>query len=219
MRKPDVRRSDPELARRLPPDQHLEEGFPIMHEGETPRLAPADWDLKAWGLVAKERRFGWDEFLALPQVEVVSDFHCVTGWTRLDNVWRGVRFRDFVAAVAPKAEARHVMVYGHLCDDPYGYSADMPLAALLDDDVLLAHMHDGQPLSPEHGAPVRLVVPKRFAWKSVKWLRAVEFLAEAHRGYWEVRGYHPEGEPFAGERHDGPTPPKVRPQQRGKDYT
>jgi DMSO/TMAO reductase YedYZ molybdopterin-dependent catalytic subunit len=209
----------PELAARVPPNQRLTDGFPILHEGAVPELSPANWDLRIWGLVAREQRLSWADFMALPQTKLVSDFHCVTGWSKLDNVWEGVRFSELAARVGVKPEARFVVAYGQRDDDPLGYDTNLPLSALMDDDVLLARAHNGRPLTPEHGYPVRLVVPKRYAWKSAKWLRGLEFLAEDRRGYWEVRGYHNQAEPFAEERYASQERPEERMHVRGKDHS
>ena len=206
------------VATRVPPNQRLADGFPILHEGAVPVIDQGQWDLKVWGL-ADDRRLDWQAVMALPQSKVYADFHCVTGWTKLDNVWEGVRFVDLLEALHVSPEARHVMAYGHLDDDPLGYSANIPLEVLKDPDVLLAHSHNGKPLNADHGAPVRLVVPKRYAWKSVKWLRGLEFLAEDRRGYWEVRGYHNDADPFAEERYASQEKPKERHHIHGKDYT
>ena len=127
---------------------------------------------------------------------MTADFHCVTTWSRLDNTWEGVLFRDLAAATGVKAEARHLMA--HSAD---GYYTNIPLRWLADGDVLVAWAHDGKPLTPEHGGPVRLVVPKLYAWKSAKWLTGLEFMAHDRRGFWEERGYHNRGEPFAEERY------------------
>lgn len=202
-----------------PPGQTRSDGFPILHEGTPPRLSHQNWDLHLFGLVDEERRLDWEAFLSLPQSQVVSDFHCVTRWSNFDNVWEGVLFRDLVDRIGIKDEARHVMAYGHLNEHPTGYDSNIPLDVLMDADVLLAHRHNGQPLTPDHGFPVRLVVPKRYAWKSVKWLRALEFMAEDRRGYWEARGYHNNAEPFAEERYSHQERPSQRMHVRGKDYT
>jgi DMSO/TMAO reductase YedYZ molybdopterin-dependent catalytic subunit len=206
------------VAERVPANQRLAVGFPILHEGEVPFIDMKTWDLKVWGL-GDERRFSWADFMALPQTKVISDFHCVTGWTKLDNVWEGVRFTDFLNAIHVKPEARYVMAYGHLGDDPMGYSTNIPLDVLRNDDVLLAHRHNGQPLTPDHGYPLRLVVPERYAWKSAKWIRGLEFMAEDRRGYWEVRGYHNNAEPFAEERYTSQERPQERHHIHGKDDT
>lgn len=204
------------VAERIPPHQRQAVGFPILHEGEVPLLDKVTWDLRVWGL-ADERRFSWNDLMALPQIKVYSDFHCVTGWTKLDNVWEGVRFADFAKAVHVRPEARYVMAYGHLNDDPLGYSTNIPLDVLMNDDVLLAHSHNGKPITAEHGYPLRLVVPERYAWKSAKWLRGLEFMAQDRRGYWEVRGYHNNAEPFGEERYASQERPAERHHIHGKD--
>jgi DMSO/TMAO reductase YedYZ molybdopterin-dependent catalytic subunit len=204
------------VSERIPPNQRQAVGFPILHEGSVPWIDPKVWSLKIWGL-ADARTLTWDDFMALPQSKVYADFHCVTGWTKLDNVWEGVRFVDLAEAIGIKPEARHVMAYGHLNDDPLGYDTNIPLDVLMNEDVILAHSHNGKPLTPDHGFPVRLVVPERFAWKSAKWLRGLEFLAEDRRGYWEERGYHNNGEPFAEERYAAHERPEERHHIHGKD--
>lgn len=206
------------MAARVPPHQRLEDGFPILHEGPVPALDKQTWDLRVWGLV-DERRFTWDALMALPQARVHTDFHGVTGWTKLDNVWEGVRFSDLVEGLHVRPEARYVMAYGHLGDDPLGYDANIPLEVLMDPDVLLAHSHDGKPLTAAHGAPLRLVVPKRYGWKSAKWLRGLEFMAENRPGYWEERGYHANANPFTEERYASKEPPEEPHHRHGKDYT
>jgi DMSO/TMAO reductase YedYZ molybdopterin-dependent catalytic subunit len=191
---------DPETARRVPPNQRVSESFPILHEGPTPGIDLATWDFRVFGLVANEVRLGWDELRALGSVEQESDFHCVTGWTKLANRWEGIEVARLLEHARPLPGAGAAMVYGHLGDDPAGYSANLPLDVLRGADVLLAHSHGGTPLTPDHGWPLRLVVPARYAWKSVKWVRAIEVLAEDRRGYWESLGYHNRAEPFANER-------------------
>lgn len=213
------RNLSPDLARRLPPGQRVAEGFPILHDGEVPNLDLATWDLRVWGEVGQERRFDWDALMALPQTRLVTDFHCVTRWTKFDNEWEGVRFSDLVAAIDLLPEARFVMAYGHLNDDPLGYSANVPLDVLMEPDVLLAHSHNGKPLTPDHGWPLRLMVPSRYAWKSTKWLRGLAFLAHDRLGYWEERGYHNRAEPFAEERFATQERPEHRMHVRGKDFT
>ena len=208
-----------QAADRVPPHQRLTDGFPILHEGTPPTLDLATWDLRVWGEVEAERRFSFHELAALPQRRLVNDFHCVTGWTKLDNVWEGLLFRDLAPLLGIKPEARFVAVYGHLGEDPYGFMANVPLAALLDADVMLATAHNGAPLNVAHGWPLRLVVPKRYAWKSVKWVRGLELLAEDRPGYWESRGYHANAEPFAEERFATSQKPVERMKMRGKDHT
>lgn len=180
---PVVRPGGP-FADRLPPGQHVAEGWPVLDLGVKPEVPSEKWSLTVDGLVAAPRVLDWPAFQALPQVEDVSDFHCVTTWSTFDNRWRGVRFKDFCSAVRPSAEARHVVFSSY-----DGYTTNLPLEACLDDDVLIVHAWNGRPLSRDHGGPVRMIVPKRYAWKSAKWLRAVTFLAADAPGFWEVRGY------------------------------
>jgi DMSO/TMAO reductase YedYZ molybdopterin-dependent catalytic subunit len=181
---------------RLPPGQTLVTNFPVLSYGPTPRFNPAKWDFRVMGLVARPLRFTWEEFRALPTTRQVSDFHCVTTWSRYDNQWEGVRTRVLAELAELKPEAKFVVV---LCDG--GYTTNLPLGEFLDDDVLLASRHDGKHLAPDHGWPLRLVVPKLYAWKSAKWVRAIEFTARDRRGFWEVRGYHNHGDPWTEERY------------------
>jgi len=172
------------------------EKWPVLSYGPTPRFNPATWDFHLSGLVADPLRLNYQQFRALPQSRLTADFHCVTTWSRLDNVWEGVLAKDVGALIRLKPEARYVLIH---CDG--GYTTNLSLDQFLDDDVIFAHRHDGQDLEPDHGWPLRLVVPKLYAWKSAKWVRGVEFLAENQRGFWEVRGYHNRGNPWAEERY------------------
>lgn len=181
---------------RIPPGQRQVGDFPVLDLGLRPAVAHYNWRVRLFGLCAKEIVLEWGGLMCLPQTRVVSDFHCVTHWSQLDLVWEGVLARDVIALAQPKPAARHVTLYGY--DE---YTTNLPLAALLDDDVLLAHSVGGAPLSDEHGGPVRLVVPKRYGWKSAKWLSAIEFHAEDRPGYWEVRGYHNDADPWKEERY------------------
>jgi DMSO/TMAO reductase YedYZ molybdopterin-dependent catalytic subunit len=195
-RRRELRRLEDEAiaAGRLPPGQSLTRKWPVLQAAAVPQVDLATWRFSISGLVAQERTLSWDEFAALPRITSTSDIHCVTRWTKLDNVWNGPSARSVVELANPSAEARFVVVHAP------GYSANLPLDALLDDDVLFAITHNGQPLSPEHGFPTRLVVPKRYFWKSVKWVTGLEFTAEDRPGYWEARGYHNEGDPSREER-------------------
>ena len=156
---------------RIPPGQTLTGKWPVLTYGRTPRFDPRRWTFRCFGLVEREVSFTWEEFLALPRVTITSDVHCVTRWSKLDNVWEGVHVREIMKRVTPLPEARYVMQHA----DP-DYTTNIALEDLLDDDVLLAVKHDGRDLEPDHGGPVRLVVPKLYFWKSAKWLRAFEFL-------------------------------------------
>jgi DMSO/TMAO reductase YedYZ molybdopterin-dependent catalytic subunit len=180
---------------RLPPGQVRTEKWPVLHHGSVPQVDLNTWDFRVDGLVSKPVRWTWDEFLALPQVEVRSDIHCVTRWSRFDNLWRGVPFREVLRRVEPKPEARFAVVHAE-----QGFTANLPLTELDQDDVLFAHQHDGVPLTPEHGWPLRLVVPRRYFWKSAKWIRGVELLAEDRPGFWEQNGYHNQADPWREER-------------------
>ena len=185
-----------EIAKRIPPGQRLVKGWPVLHFGPIPRFDEASWDLRVEGRVENPLRFTYQELKALGPVEVTADMHCVTGWTTLDNPWQGVPFRVLAELARPEPEAAWVVAR---CDG--GYTANLSLEAMMDDDVLLAWGHGGEPLTPEHGFPLRLVVPKRYAWKSAKWLRALELTDRNKRGFWEVRGYHVHAQPFREERY------------------
>jgi DMSO/TMAO reductase YedYZ molybdopterin-dependent catalytic subunit len=181
---------------RLPPGQSLTLKWPVLHYGSVPRFDPATWDFRVYGLVANPVRWGWAEFSRLPRVERTSDFHCVTRWSRFDNRWSGVAVREILKLVQPRPEARYVLVHAE-----QGYTANVPLADLDREEVLVATHHDGEPLSPDHGYPARLIVPHLYAWKSVKWVRGFEFLAQNAAGFWEQNGYHMFGDPWKEQRH------------------
>ncbi len=183
---------------RLPPGQSLTLKWPVLHYGSVPRFDPATWDFRVYGLVANPARWGWAEFSKLPRVERTSDFHCVTRWSRFDNRWSGVAVREILKLVQPQPEARYVLVHAE-----QGYTANVPLADLDREEVLIATHHDGEPLSPDHGYPARLIVPHLYGWKSVKWLRGFEFLDQDEAGFWEQNGYHMYGDPWKEQRHSG----------------
>jgi DMSO/TMAO reductase YedYZ molybdopterin-dependent catalytic subunit len=183
---------------RLPPGQSLTLKWPVLHYGSVPVFDAAKWDFKITGLVEEPKRFTWNEFRALPQMELTSDFHCVTRWSRLDNHWKGVLFTEVMKLARPKAEAKFVLV---LAEE--GYTSNVPLEDLQRPDVLFAFEHDGAPLSGEHGGPVRLVVPHLYAWKSVKWVRGLTLLDHDQLGFWERNGYHAYGDPWKEQRYSG----------------
>jgi DMSO/TMAO reductase YedYZ molybdopterin-dependent catalytic subunit len=185
---------------RLPPGQSASIKWPVLHEGEVPSFDPETWDFRVGGLVEAPLTLTWKGFQALPKTEVGSDFHCVTRWSTFDNVWKGVLSREILARVQPKSGAAFVMVLGHLGDNPHGYSTNLPLVDLDRPDVLFAASNRGEALSPEHGGPIRLVVPHLYAWKSCKWVRGLLFMDEDKAGYWERLGYHMRGDPFGEER-------------------
>lgn len=181
---------------RIPPHQKITTRFPILHEGTVPTLDLLKWDLIVDGAVLKPCRFTWDEFTKLPAVEVMSDFHCVTGWSRLDNRWEGVRFSTIAEICKPEREAISVLIAAD-----GGYTTSLLVKDMLDEDVLLAYRFNGAPLEPEHGGPLRLVVPKKYAYKSAKWVRKITFKTEHELGYWEVRGYSDSADPWKEERY------------------
>jgi DMSO/TMAO reductase YedYZ molybdopterin-dependent catalytic subunit len=183
-------------AERLPPGQKLAKGWPVLHYGPVPAFEPEGWDFRVWGAVGKPRTFDYEQLRSLPSTRVLADFHCVTKFSVLDNEWEGVLFRTIAGLVEPTPEARFVMAH---CE--YGYEANLPLEVLMDDDVLFAWARNGEPLTPEHGFPLRLVVPKRYAWKSAKWVRGLEFIQNDRRGFWEERGYHNNADPLNEERY------------------
>ena len=184
-------------AGRLPAGQSLTLKWPVLHYGSVPHFDSAKWRFRVWGLVEQPLEFNWEGFKKLPRIKDTSDFHCVTRWSRFDNEWTGVSTREVMKQVQLKPETRFVLVHGH-----QGYTANLPLADFLQDHVLLATHHDGQPLSEEHGGPLRLIVPHLYAWKSVKWVTGVEFIAEDAAGFWERNGYHNHGDPFKEQRFD-----------------
>ena len=187
---------DTERPQRVPPGQRVTQRFPILHEGEVPAFDPEKWRFTITGLVEKERALTYDEFMALPQVEVFSDIHCVTGWSKLENAWVGVASKEIGKLVDIKPEARFVLVHDHAF-----YSANLSLDDFFQEDVLFATEHNGEAITPGHGGPVRLIVPRLYLWKSVKWASEVEFIAEEVAGYWEQRGYHIRGDPWKEERY------------------
>jgi DMSO/TMAO reductase YedYZ molybdopterin-dependent catalytic subunit len=187
---PDVRREN-----RIPPGQSRTLKWPVLHAGGVPRTDPAAWDFRAGGLIEHPLRLSFDEFTRLPAVKVLSDFHCVTRWSRLNNLWEGVSTRLIAERAAVRPEARFVLV---LAEE--GWTTNMPLEDFLAEDALFAYKHDGEPLAADHGGPLRLVVPRLYAWKSAKWVRGVEFRETDQPGFWEEGGYHMHGDPWREER-------------------
>lgn len=183
---------------RIPPDQSVTKGWPVLHEGPIPTFDPKSWDFRIFGEVEEEIVLSYDAFMALPMARIVSDIHCVTGWSKLDNVWEGVSTREVVKLAALRPEAKFVMVHAE-----NGYTANVALEDFLGDDVLFAHKHGGKPLTPEHGWPLRLVLPGLYFWKSAKWVRGIEFMRENRSGYWEKRGYNMWGDPWKNQRYWG----------------
>jgi len=184
------------LRDRLPPGQHAVTKWPVLDLGVEPSFEPDGWRLAIDGLVEQPLSLDAAGFGALPTVEARSDIHCVTGWSRFDNSWRGVATRTVIDRVRPAAAARFVIAHGY-----DGYATNLGLADFAAEDALLATGWDGRPLDREHGGPVRLMVPRLYFWKSAKWLRRLEFIAADRPGFWEVRGYHNRGDPWAEERY------------------
>ncbi|MCA9011402.1 MAG: molybdopterin-dependent oxidoreductase [Planctomycetaceae bacterium] len=188
----DTRRTD-----RLPEGQHRTRKWPVLHATSVPQIDIARWSIKICGLVDQPLVFSLEQFRQLPRIQVFADFHCVTSWSRLGNLWEGVSVQRLLAQAGVAANARYAVIGG--CDN--GWTTNVPLAALDDDDVVLADLHDRMPLDADHGGPVRLVIPKLFAWKSAKWVNRIELTDQNIPGYWEQAGYHNVGDPWKGQRY------------------
>lgn len=182
---------------RLPPGQHLVRDWPVLDLGIQPNIVPDRWTLRVFGTVAESLHWTWDTFNAQEQREEVSDIHCVTTWSRYDNHWAGVSTQTILDAARPLPGTTHAVLHSH-----DGYTTNLPLADFAAPGALLAHSWEGKPLSREHGGPVRLVVPHLYLWKSAKWLQRIEFAAADKPGFWETRGYHGRGDPWAEQRYE-----------------
>lgn len=188
---------DTKRGNRIPPGQSRTVKWPVLDASGPPSIDRADWKLVLKGLVNEERQFDWEQFQQLPRVKVFSDFHCVTRWSRLDNTWEGVSTRELVNQCGGlKPEAKFVLAHGY----DGGWTTNLPVDEFLAEDALVAFSHDGEPLTLEHGGPVRLIVPRLYAWKSAKWLAGLEFLDRDKAGFWERNGYHMHGDPWTEER-------------------
>jgi DMSO/TMAO reductase YedYZ molybdopterin-dependent catalytic subunit len=181
---------------RLPPGQYLTEKWPVLHAGSVPQTDLATWDFKVFGEVDEPVTLTYEELMALPQTEITADIHCVTRWSRFDTSFKGVHWRELKKLVRPKPSARFVLAHAE-----QGFTSNLPLEALEEDDALIAWEADGEPLEPEHGWPLRLVVPSRYFWKSAKWLRGLELLAADQPGFWERYGYHNAADYWKEERY------------------
>jgi DMSO/TMAO reductase YedYZ molybdopterin-dependent catalytic subunit len=188
---PDTRR-----AQRVPPGQARTRKWPVLHWGSVPTVPTSRWTLEIKGLVERPLKLTWEEFRALPRVKVFADFHCVTRWSRLGNVWEGVSTREILSRCGVRPEAKFALPLGY--DD--GWTTNLPMEHFLAEDALFADAHDGEPLSADHGGPVRLIIPRLDAWKSAKWVKAVELSAADRPGLWEEGGYHDRGDPWLEER-------------------
>lgn len=191
---PDTRREE-----RLPPGQKRTLKWPVLDAAGAPRIDMQTWRFHVGGLAANTVEWSWEEFQRLPRKRVFADFHCVTRWSRLGNLWEGVSTRELVErAGGLRPEAKYVLVRAYDSD----WTTNMPLDAFLAPDALVAILHDGEPLTVEHGGPARLIVPSLYAWKSAKWVRGAEFIAADQAGFWERLGYHMRGDPWLQERYD-----------------
>ena len=182
---------------RLPPGQRLTEQWPVLTYGATPRVELRDWSLRVWGEVEREMEWNWEQFRALGTEERTNDIHCVTHWSRFDNNWEGVLIETILRQVRPTPRAAAVMFHSY-----GGYTTNVSLDALAQDDhAMIAFSHDGEPIHPVHGGPLRAVVPSLYFWKSAKWLQGIEILPMDRPGFWEMYGYHLRGDPWAEERY------------------
>ncbi len=189
---PFLKQQDPSV----PPGQKVDKGFPVLHVGDVPSIDPTTWRLRVFGRVEQPFELTYDELRALPAAEFRGDIHCVTKWTKQNTYWVGVPFASIAARAKPLASAKFVVQ--HADND---YTTNLPLDVLLDDDVLVAYEFDGQPVEPIHGGPVRMIVPKKYFWKSAKWLHGIEFRDTDQKGFWEVRGYSNDADPWKEERY------------------
>ncbi|HZA21938.1 MAG TPA: sulfite oxidase-like oxidoreductase [Dehalococcoidia bacterium] len=196
LKRPDQVKTAPDQGRgeRVPPGQFVSQKFPVLTHGSTPWVDLKTWKIRVFGLVEQEIELDWEEFTKLDWVAVAADFHCVTQWSSQDNRWEGVPFATLVGAASPRPEARYVMAhcYG-------GYTTNLPLDIAMEEG-LLAHKQNGEELGSDHGWPLRLIIPSRYAWKSAKWVNGIELLAEDSPGFWEQRGYSNNADPWKEER-------------------
>jgi len=198
----DVRTED---SRRLPPGQIVTRKWPVLHYGTVPTFDAATWRFRISGLVERPGELTWSELQALPRQETLCDIHCVTRWSRYDNVFEGVAVRSLLERAGVQREARYALVHAE-----HGYTTNLPLEDLDRPENLLALRHNGEPLPAEHGGPVRLLVPHLYFWKSAKWVRGLELLADDYPGFWEQNGYHMRGDPWREERYGRPDPARMR---------
>ena len=192
------RRRPPDGGKRIPPGQYITDDYPVLSAGPTPHTPLADWSFRIDGLVAKEVSWTWDEFLALPSREFVVDISCVTKWTHLDMRWQGVSMDTLLEHVQLDRKAAFAIQYSD-----GGYTTNLPIADMVNDQAFVAYGYDGGPLPPEHGGPARMVVPHLYFWKSAKWIRGLRFVERDQPGFWETFGYHNHGDPWLEERYSG----------------
>ena len=182
---------------RRPAGQHVTRDFPVLDLGTQPAVSQSDWELRIGGAIGQPITINWSDLDRFPAVYLKSDIHCVTGWTKYNNLWRGIRPKWFIQEVQPNADVSHVMARGY-----DGYSTVIPIRAFTDDQSLIATHWNDEPLNREHGGPVRLVIPRLYFWKSLKWLHSLTFITRYQHGYWEAQGYHPEGDPWKEQRYE-----------------
>ncbi|ESU31209.1 hypothetical protein G3A_17680 [Bacillus sp. 17376] len=181
---------------RVPPNQNVTTSFPVLHYGNVPYYKTLDdWDLKIFGLVEKEVILRYKDLMALPQTTSGNDIHCVTGWSKLDNVWEGISTQELARLTYPKESAKYVILHAE-----ENWTTNLPIEDFLKETSLLAHSHNGEELTPEHGYPLRAVIPHLYFWKSAKWVRGIEFSSENRPGFWEENGYHMYGNPWKEQR-------------------
>ncbi len=183
---------------RLPPGQYFTDRFPVLHVGDVPAYDLKTWSLRIFGLVENEITLSWDELVALPATDILTDIHCVTKWSKFDTTWKGVKLSDLFASAGVKPEAKFLIEHAE-----YGYTTNVPLKDATLDNCLVAYEFDGEPIEPIHGGPVRIVVPHLYFWKSAKWVRGLELASEDRAGFWERNGYNMYGDPFLEQRHWG----------------
>jgi len=181
---------------RIPPGQHETSRWPVLHAGKVPKIDPSDWKFRVWGMVEEEKEYNLEEFLNLSPVKIFSDIHCVTSWSKLNNLWEGVSTSKLKEEFNISEKAKYVMVHAH-----GNFTTNLPIEDFFSDDVLFATHHNGKKLSTKHGYPLRLVVPKLYFWKSAKWVNGVEFMEKNKPGFWESNGYHIHGDPWTEERY------------------
>lgn len=187
---------DTERKKRIPPGQTIADKFPILHYGNVPKIEISNWTFTITGLVEEEHRLNYQEFADLPRVTMLADIHCVTGWSKLNTEWEGISTNQIKKLVKLKPRAKYVMVHA-----ASGFTTNLSLDEFFKEDVLFAIKYNQKPLSPEHGFPVRLVVPRLYFWKSAKWVTGIEFIDHEKLGFWETHGYHSHGDPWKEERY------------------
>lgn len=188
--------SDTKKSQRIPPGQYETKKWPVLHAGNIPAVNTQNWRFDIFGLVKVKKSLNFEEFMSLDKVKVISDIHCVTTWSRLDNEWRGISSSTILSQVQLLPEAKYVLVHAE-----NGFTTNIPLEDFMEEDVLFAFEHNNLSITSEHGGPIRLVVPKLYFWKSAKWVTGIEFLAADNPGYWEAGGYHMHGDPWTEERY------------------